>query len=72
MALVVRNTKPVILLDIRRPPMIIAFREHLLRKAEAVGYEGWASAEMCPTYKLYTDQMIYNASAAMDCILRRK
>lgn len=40
MALVIRNTKPVILLDIRRPPMIIAFREHLLRKAEAMGYEG--------------------------------
>ena len=39
---------------------------------EAVGYTGWASAEMCPTYRLYTDQMIYNASAAMDCILRRK
>ena len=36
MALVIRNTKPVILLDIRRPPMIIAFREHLLR----MGYEG--------------------------------
>ena len=40
MALVIRNTKPVILLGIRRPPMIIAFREHLLRKAEAMGYEG--------------------------------
>lgn len=39
---------------------------------EAVGYHGWASAEMCPTYRLYTDQMIYNASASMDCILRRK
>ena len=39
---------------------------------EAVGYQGWASAEMCPTYRLYTDQIIYNASAAMDCILRRK
>jgi len=39
---------------------------------EAVGYHGWASAEMCPTYHLYTDQMIYNASASMDCILRRK
>lgn len=39
---------------------------------EAVGYTGWASAEMCPTYKLYTDQMIYNASGAMDRILRRR
>lgn len=38
---------------------------------EAVGYDGWASAEMCPTYRLYTDQMIYNASASMDRILRR-
>ena len=39
---------------------------------EAIGYDGWASAEMCPTYKQYTDQMAYNCSAAMDCILRRK
>lgn len=39
---------------------------------EAIGYEGWASAEMCPTYAQYTDQMIYNASASVDRILRRK
>lgn len=39
---------------------------------EAVGYDGWASAECCPNYRLYTNQIIYNASAAMDCILRRK
>lgn len=39
---------------------------------DAIGYEGWASAEMCPNYRLYTDQIVYNASAAMDCILRRK
>ncbi len=38
----------------------------------AVGYEGWASAEMCPNYQQYTNQVVYNASAAMDCILRRK
>ncbi|NLG36417.1 MAG: sugar phosphate isomerase/epimerase [Clostridiales bacterium] len=36
-----------------------------------IGYEGWANAEMCPTYRQYTDQMIWNASAAMDRILRR-
>ncbi len=36
-----------------------------------IGYQGWANAEMCPTYKLYTDQMIYNTSASMDRILRR-
>ena len=33
-----------------------------------VGYEGWANAEMCPPYKLYGDQNVYNASAAMDRI----
>lgn len=38
---------------------------------QAVGYEGWCNGEMCPTYKQYTDQMIYNCSAAMDCILDR-
>lgn len=35
------------------------------------GYTGWANAEMCPTYRLYTDQMIFNCSGAMDRILRR-
>jgi hexulose-6-phosphate isomerase len=35
-----------------------------------IGYEGWANAEMCPPYKLYPDQNIYNASAAMDRILK--
>lgn len=38
---------------------------------EAIGYDGWCNGEMCPTYKQYTDQMIYNCSAAMDCILGR-
>jgi len=36
------------------------------------GYEGWANAEMCPTYSQYSDQMIYNTSGTMDRILRRK
>jgi L-ribulose-5-phosphate 3-epimerase len=36
------------------------------------GYEGWANAEMCPTYSQYSDQMVYNTSATMDRILRRK
>lgn len=43
--------------------------ESALREA---GYDGWCNAEMCPTYRQYTDQMIYNCSAAMDCILWRK
>ena len=43
----------------------------VIESFDKIGYDGWASAEMCPTYNLYTDQMIYNASAAMDCILGR-
>lgn len=39
---------------------------------DAIGYQGWCNGEMCPTYKQYTNQMIYNCSAAMDCILERK
>lgn len=39
---------------------------------EAVGYEGYCNAEMCPTYREHTDQMVYNCSAAMDCIFERK
>jgi L-ribulose-5-phosphate 3-epimerase len=46
----------------------LAVREGL----ESIGYEGWANGEMCPTYRLYTDQMIYNCSQAMDLILGRK
>ncbi len=39
---------------------------------DEIGYQGWANGEMCPTYKQYTDQMIYNCSNAMDLILGRK
>ena len=39
---------------------------------DQIGYAGWCNGEMCPTYKQYTNQMIYNCSAAMDCILERK
>ncbi len=37
-----------------------------------IEYDGWVNAEMCPPYKLYADQNIYNASAAMDRILSQK
>ena len=39
LALIVRTAIPLTLLKIHRPPMVTAFREHLLRKAESVGCE---------------------------------
>ena len=36
-----------------------------------IGYEGWVFAEMCPPYKLYPEQNIFNTSKTMDKILRR-
>ena len=39
-ALIVHTTQPLMAIEIRRPTMVIAFREHLLRKADAIGYEG--------------------------------
>ena len=38
----------------------------------AVGYDGWVSAEMIPNYKYYTEAIIYNTSTSMDKILGRK
>ena len=40
LALVVRNVEPFIMLEIRRPQMIVALREHLLRKVDSKGYRG--------------------------------
>ena len=40
MAMVVRNVEPFIMLEIRRPQMITALQEHLLRKADSKGYRG--------------------------------
>ena len=37
-----------------------------------IGYDGWVSAEMIPSYKHHTDAIIYNTSYAMDRILGRK
>ena len=39
-ALILRTAEPIIMLEIRRPLMVTAFREHLLRKADSIGYEG--------------------------------
>jgi len=35
-----------------------------------IGYDGWANAEMCPVYKQYSDQIVYNTSKSMDRILQ--
>ena len=40
LALILRTTEPFLLLEIRREPMVTALREHLLRKAESIGYDG--------------------------------
>lgn len=36
-----------------------------------IGYSSYVCGEMIPSYKHYTDQIIYNTSAAMDAILGR-
>lgn len=40
MALIVPTKPPITVLEISRPAMVTAFREYLLRKADAIGYEG--------------------------------
>lgn len=40
MALIVRTSQPIMMLEIRRPTMVIALREHLLRQADGIGFEG--------------------------------
>jgi len=49
--------------DANWPKVIDAF--------DQIGYDGWANAEMCPYYKYYSDQIVYNTSASMDRILGR-
>lgn len=43
----------------------------VMKALEAVGYDGWVSAEMIPSYRHYTETIVYNTSNAMDKILRR-
>ncbi|TYP79608.1 sugar phosphate isomerase/epimerase family protein [Paenibacillus methanolicus] len=38
---------------------------------ESIGYDGYVTAEMIPSYAHHGDQIIYNTSAAMDAILGR-
>ena len=37
-----------------------------------IGYDGWVSAEMIPSYTHYPDVLIYNTSRAMDAIINGK
>lgn len=39
-SLLIRTAQPVLLMEMHRAEMVTAFREHLLRKAEAIGYQG--------------------------------
>ena len=48
--------------DVNWPKVMDAFK--------AVGYEGWASAEMIPQYTHASTQIVYNTSASMDRILK--
>ncbi len=50
--------------DVNWPAVMEAF--------ETIGYDGWYAPEMIPNYKHYSDQTIYNASAACNRILNRK
>lgn len=47
--------------DVNWPKVMDAFN--------SIGYESWATAEMLPPYKYYSDQIIYNTSNSMDRIL---
>ena len=48
--------------DVDWPKVMAAFK--------AVGYEGWASAEMIPAYTHASTQIVYNTSASMDRIMK--
>ncbi|MCD6323237.1 MAG: sugar phosphate isomerase/epimerase, partial [Clostridiales bacterium] len=50
--------------DVNWPAVMEAF--------EIAGYDSWATAEMLPHYKYYSDQIIYNTSKSMDRIFGGK
>ncbi len=47
--------------DVNYPEVMKAFKE--------VGYDGWVTGEMIPSYRFYPDTLIYNTSRAMDAII---
>lgn len=49
--------------DVDYPAVMAALSE--------IGYDGYVTAEMIPPYAHYSEQIIYNTSAAMDAILGR-
>ena len=49
--------------DVNYPSVMKAFKE--------IGYDGWVSAEMIPSYNYLPDTLIFNTSKAMDAILVR-
>jgi L-ribulose-5-phosphate 3-epimerase len=44
----------------------------VMEALEGIGYTGYCTAEMMPTYKHHTEQIIYNTSGAMDAIFKRE
>ena len=50
--------------DVNYPAVLEALNE--------IGYDSYCTAEMIPSYKYYSYQLIYNTSSSMDAILKRK
>ena len=44
----------------------------VIEELNKIGYDGWVTAEMIPSYNYYPDTIIYNTSNSMDSILGRK
>lgn len=44
---------------------------NVMQAFEEIGYNGWAAAELIPQYRYAAEQMIFQASAAMDRILKK-
>jgi len=43
----------------------------VMKSFSNIGYDGWATAEMLPPYKFFSETILYNTSNAMDKILGR-
>ncbi len=46
-ALIIRSSRPITLLEVRRSELVMAFRENMLHRADALGYDGIHRERIC-------------------------
>ena len=56
-ALIIRSSRPITMLEVRRSELVMAFRENMLHRADALGYDGIHRERICMELRSHIQEL---------------